>query len=204
MRPLLRITGYLLLGGALWTAVITGRLLADGSHHLKKAVQTRDAGDRAAAVASLEDAAKAYFPGSPYPGKALRELGIMARAAEMRGETERAVAIWEVIRRAVLATRHFRQPNEATLETAEQNLRRLRSAAPAPAPREADPAARPEDPSPLGSLALFLGLVGWVLGATWITLRPRRTDGSLLVPMSYAWVGCLGGLVLWGLMAWIL
>ena len=177
--------------------------MSDGKHLFEGAMRLAGAGDRAGAVANLEDAAKAYVPGSLYPDRALRELTIMARAAEMRGDPRQAARIWEVVRRSVLATRHLYQPNEETLEAAEKNLKRLMRET-HPDAVLTNPVPRPDDPSALGSIVLFLGLIAWIAGALWLFLNPRRRDGKPIVPLVYVWGGCLGGLGIWLLTAWLI
>jgi hypothetical protein len=188
--------------GVVVVAVATVRLVNDGHRRFQEALGYTEAEDRDARVVSLEDAAKAYVPGSPYTKKALRELVIMAKAAEMRGEHERAAAIWEVTRRSILATRHLFQPNSELLRRVERNIARLSEVR---FPRHGAEAltARPKDPSPLLSLLLALGLFSWIAGAALIALRPRSKAGHLLVPLPYAWLTCLGGLAGWLLMAWL-
>ena len=202
MRRFAGWASYILLGVAVVIAAATVRLVYSGQRHIQTAIHHMEIGDRDAAVASLEDAAKAYVPGSPYTKEALRELAIMAKAAEMRGELNRAAAIWEVTRRSILATRHFFQPSGNTLERAEGAIERL-SKVRHPEHEAPNLTARPENPSPLGSLLLFLGLISWIIGASLIALKPRSKTGGLLVSPTYAWSACLGGLGMWLIMAWI-
>lgn len=203
MQLLIRIASYVLLGAALVIAVITGRLVSDGKHHFEEALRLEDAGDRDGAVTSLEDAAKAYVPGSPYTERALRELTIMARAAEMRGDRRQSAGIWEVVRRSVLATRHFYQPNEDVLTMAEKQLGRLMGEQ-FPQAAETHLVARPADPSPVGSVILFLGLALWIACALWISVDPRLKDGRPIIPGLYLWGGCLAGIGVWVVMAWLI
>jgi hypothetical protein len=202
MQVLFRIGSYGLLGAALVIAAITARLVSDGKRHFQEAIHLIDSADRDGAVAGLEDAAKAYIPGSPFPRRALRELGIMARAAEMRGEVQRATAIWEVVRRAILATRHLYQPNQEALREAEENLIRLTEER-FPKRSGPSPVQRPEDPSPVSSIILFLGLAVWIGGAFWLCLNPRRRDRKPVIPRHIALVASLFGLALWLMMSWL-
>ncbi len=196
------VAGYVMLGVAMMGSVVTVRLLISGHTHLDEARNLLDTGDRDRAIVHLEDAAKAYVPGSPYTARALRELTIVARAAEMRGELYRARATWEVVRRSVLATRHVFQPNGQTLATAERAIKRL---ADERHPKRDNRVliARPEDPSAFPSLLLCLGLLTWIAGASIIVLGPKGDDGRPLVSPSLAWIACLGGLCIWLLMAWL-
>ncbi len=198
-----RSAGALLLGSAVFTIAITGRLLIDSRRHLDEALRFEGAGDRAAAVSAFESAIKAYVPGSPYPARALRELAILAKGAEMRGDAVRAAAIWEVGRRSILATRHFYQPFGDQLGLAERELVRLRQAQASHRDVAANPIARPADPSPVFSLLLFAGLLCWAGGSLALCFYPnpqRAVDRR----MRYGiWLACLGGLGLWLLMAWL-
>ncbi len=198
-----RLAGVVLLGAVVLVATITGRLLLDGKRHLSEALRLKSSGDRRAAVTELEDAAKAYVPGSPYPTSALRELAIFAKAAEMRGETTRAASIWEVTRRAILATRHFSQPHTVQLENAEREISRLRSDQGGASGASTNPIERPKDPNPIASMLLFVGLITWAGGAIVICLTPRRVEVNSQRIHHVAWAACLCGLALWLLMAWI-
>ncbi|MCP4675011.1 MAG: hypothetical protein GY854_05800 [Deltaproteobacteria bacterium] len=198
-----RLAGVVLLGAVVLVATITGRLLIDGKRHFDEALRLKSSGDREAAVTELEDAAKAYVPGSPYPTSALRELAILAKAAEMRGETVRAAAVWEVTRRAILATRHFSQPHAAQLENAETEITRLRSDQGGTRGTSTNPIERPTDPNPFASMLLFVGLVTWAGGAILLCLTPSRDEANNPRIRRAAWIVCLGGLALWLLMAWI-
>ena len=100
LQALISTLSYVLLGAAVVVAVATVRLIHSGHQRFHEARRFIDSGARDRAIVSLEDAAKAYVPGRPYTKSAIRELAIMARAAEMRGEIDRAAATWEVLRRS--------------------------------------------------------------------------------------------------------
>ncbi len=200
-----RALGAFLLGTAALVALATGRMYRDGRASFEEGMRLADAGDADRATSALEDAARSYAPGSPYPSRALDRLSIMARAAEMRGDPKTALHLWEVVRRSVLSTRHLWQPSEDALRRAEGEIARLRAAAVSER-AEGSPAAargappRPVDPSPFASLLLFAGLLSWIAGAAWLCgvakseahARSRRA----------AWITSLCGLVLWMIMAW--
>jgi hypothetical protein len=200
-----RAFGACLLGAAALVALSTGRMVRDGKASFEEGLKLADAGDALRAASAFEDAARSYAPGSPYPGRALDRLSIMARASEMRGDPETARHLWEVVRRSILSTRHLWQPNEEILARAEGSLAKLgatafseRSEGTAAAARGAPP--RPKDPSPFASLLLFAGLLSWIAGAAWLCgvakseahARSRRA----------AWTTSLCGLALWLIMAW--
>ncbi|MCP4606277.1 MAG: hypothetical protein GY847_38165 [Proteobacteria bacterium] len=195
--------GAVLLGLAVFVLIATARLFFDGRRHLSEALRLKDSGARPTVIAELEDAVKAYVPGSPYPASAIRELEILAKGAEMRGDSMRATAIWEVSRRAILATRHFRQPFIDKLKKAEQEITRLRNVRGKGKPTESNPVERPEDPDPIASLLLFIGLMGWIGGAITICLKPRGKESQSVRFRVYTWTVCLSGLALWIAMAWI-
>lgn len=202
-HPLVRSAGYFLLGLAAVTAVTTLRLMSDGNAGLERAERAMENGDRDAAIAALEDAAKAYVPGGRHVPRALKELTVLARAAEIRGEAERTLKTWEVIRRSVLATRHFFQPNKPFLADAEKAIVRLHQKND-PAVFAPDLIKRPIDPSPLLSLLLFFGLAAWIAGASLWVLCPVGKKGAPLVPKLYSIAISLGGLFLWLLCAgWV-
>lgn len=191
-----QLLGYGMISVAVVIALLTVRLMSDGQEGLKQATYAMESGKRALAAVHLEDAAKAYVPGSPYPRKALRELSIMARAAEMRGELDNAIALWESVRRSVIATRHIYSPNQDFQQLAERNLVRVRSDA-GPLDLAIDLTYRGEDPSVLLSVFIFVGLIVWIVGATLLTLGPKDASGQPIVRNGYAWLLTLVGLCLW-------
>lgn len=191
-----------LFGFAVFVALVSGRLVLESRRSLAEARGLLHAGDRRRALVELEDAAKAYVPGSPYPRAALKELTILAKSAEMRGEQERALFIWDVIRRSVLATRHFVIPNQVVLEQAERAIARLRNSAGEGV--ESESAERPPDPQPFLSLLVFLGLLTWAGSALLLCLLPRGFGDEKRSPKrALAWVGCLCGFGLWLAMCWL-
>lgn len=162
-----RTFGYVMLLVVVIVAFLTIRLMDDAKESLKSATFALETGNRDIAADHLEDAAKSYVPGSPYPRKALRDLAIMARAAEIRGEMSRALALWESIRRSLISTRHIVQPNSDILSEAEQNIVRLRND-PAPQDEAVNLVERPADPSPVLSVLIAVGLLIWIGGTATI------------------------------------
>lgn len=193
----MRILGVFVLGIALLVGTATARLVVEGKQHLDEGRIQKGRGDRFRAVAAFEDAAKAYVPFSPYHLRGLRELEIMAKGATMRGENERALAIWEMTRRSVLASRHFWQPNEHILVRAEQAITNLRSLESQGKASAMSPVARPKDPSPLGSMILFLGFLLWIGGGATLCLGYRSWRSKR------AWAATTLGLSTWLIMAWL-
>jgi len=201
-RLAVRIVAAVLLSVGALLAVASTRLVLDGKGHFEQGEDLARDGDRARAMVELEEAARAYVPGSPYPRRAIERMGIIAKGHEMRGDTASARAAWESIRRSILATRHFAQPNRDLLERAERELTRI-----AGGDRDvsANPSARPEDPSPVASILLFAGLLAWIGGALSLLARPRPEgpDRAASPARLLSWAACLGGLILWLAMSWI-
>jgi hypothetical protein len=127
----------------------------------------------------------------------------MARAHEMRGEVDKARKCWEIIRRAILASRHVVQPQAELLGTAEFQISRL--SAPAPGAGAVDPVSRPRDPHPVLSLLLFFGLLTWLGGSVMLLLARGACPSSPAGRRSraLAWLALLGGLALWLSMSWL-
>jgi len=201
-----RITAAVLLSIGALLAVASTRLVLDSKAHFEDGEDLARDGDRSLALLELEEAARAYVPGSPYPRRAIERIGIIAKGHEMRGDTSSARAAWESIRRSVLSTRHFVQPNRDLLERAERELKRLADARRGHGQgAETNPIARPEDPSPAGSILLFAGLLVWIGGALALLVRPRHEEQqrSFSAGRLLSWTACLGGLVLWLAMSWI-
>ncbi len=195
-RPL-NIVGGVLLGLAAFVAIVTVRVYLDGKNNFETASRLDREGKSERAVASFEDAARSYFPGSPYPERALDRLTIKAKAAQMRGDIADAVTIWESIRRSVLSTRHVVQPNEDILERAEQAIVRLQMVeSDTEGSRGTSRIARPRDPSPIASIILFGGLVLWIGGAAALCVTPRDKARSM-VQLALVWIVCLVGLATW-------
>ena len=200
-----RLAGSALLAVSIFVGLTTARLVLDGRRHLAEARGLAGEDRRREAIAALEDAARAYVPGSPYPDRALDRLAIMAKAAEMRGDRALAASVWESIRRSILASRHVIQPNRRRLEEAEREIGRLASASGSGPPDDAA-TARPADPSPAASILLLLGLAAWISGAAAICLSPRSRGGSPRGRSGLtaaAWAACLAGLALWIAMSWL-
>jgi hypothetical protein len=160
--PLLRFLASAALFVGLGMAVLSGRLFLDGKRHYENAKQAQADGESwRMIVQTYENAAKTYFPGNPYPQRALRELSILARSAEMRGDTRQAVYVWEVIRRSAVSQRHVSQPFKSYLAEAHARLDHLRTTK-NEGSIEKDGL---EDPSTAGVILLWFGLLIWISGA---------------------------------------
>jgi hypothetical protein len=196
--------GAVLLALAIIVSIATVRLFFSGRQHLQEAMRFQDADDSDRAVAKFEDTVRAYMPGSPYPVKALRELDILAKGAEMRGDVDGALSILEVTRRAILSTRHVRQPFGDRLQATEKTIVRLATQHQG-APKESagNLVARPDDPAPVVSILLFVGLLCWAGGGIALFLQPKSSLGSTLKSPFAALIISIGGLVTWIVMAWI-
>jgi hypothetical protein len=190
-----------LLGIGLLVGALTVRLLLQASAHLRAGLAAVASGDIDVGRMELEDAAKAYVPASPYPCRALEELSILARAAEMRGDVDESLLTWEVLRRSVLATRHLVVPNQKALEEANAEIVRLRQSMGMTKSEASATVARPADPSTPLTLLLVLSFGAWILGAAALCAGAGKKQGLVLayVPRArtLAWGLCLCGLVLW-------
>jgi len=186
---------------AIFLGICTGRVFLDGSRHLNKGEKLRRTLNLTGAFAEFEDAARAYFPGSPFPRQALLRMERMAKSMQMRGATDEAIESFQKIRRAILSTRHIAQPNRDILTRVETVLERSRN--------DKDKKlsntmiVRFEDPSPVASLLLTLGLLAWIAGAAGLCLiLPGALKGSK--GRNTLWIITIGGLTLWISMAWII
>jgi hypothetical protein len=190
-----------LLGLGLLVGALTVRLLHQARAHLEAGLAAVASGDIDIARIELEDAAKAYVPASPYPARALAELAILARTAEMRGDVGQALFTWEVLRRSVLATRHLVIPNPKALEEAEAEIVRLRRTTGMEGAQASAAVARPVDPSTPLTLLLVLSFGAWVLGAAALCAGAGKKDGLVLAHLPGARRLALGlslaGLALW-------
>jgi hypothetical protein len=192
--------GYALLGTGIAIAAITFKLTTVGNASLKESEDALAKGDRDGAIEALTDAAKAYVPGARHVGVAQRNLAVIARAAEIRGDDNTALKAWDALRRSILSVRHVFQPFEDTLKEAEKSIIRIREKEPLSVSLEAM-VKRPEDPSVVLSITLFVGLVFWIAGALFWIVRPKGVHQDrmpwirprLCVAISFA-----------GLAAWVL
>jgi len=204
-QTLRRALGATLLGIAAVVALASGRMIRDGGSRFDEGRRLADVRDVYGAAAAFEDAARCYAPGSPYPARAVDRLSIMAKGAEMRGEQELSLYLWEVVRRSILSTRHLWQPNGDALERAERAIVKLRTERTTDA-AETNPAAartappRPKDPSPFASILVFVGLLAWIVGSVWLCVAPKTEPGRS--GRRAAWVCAAGGTGLWIVMAW--
>jgi hypothetical protein len=193
--------GIILFGFGLLVGAMTVRLLHLSRVHLEAGLAAVAAAEVDMARVELEDSAKAYVPGSPYSRRALEELAILAKTEQMRGDTEQSLHTWEVLRRSVLATRHFAIPNRKFLERAEFEILGLRKAEGMDDVLAKGAVARPDDPSPVLSLLLVLSFGAWLVGSAFVAAGVGQKDG--LVPTrlpllrGLPWPLCLGGLILW-------
>ncbi len=202
LQNLRRGLSVVLLAIGLLVAVTTLRMMLDGHRHLEAATERQRAGDRPSVLRELESAAKAYVPGGPYTTRALEELEILAKGAEMRGENEAALATWDLIRRSILATRHVYQPNAERLATAEKEVVRLSKSDSRSGSKTLSRIERPADPSVVATVLLSIGIFAWIGGAVLI-LGTVKKDNISKTARAVMWLMCLGGLALWLGMVWI-
>lgn len=172
-----RILGGIALTVGILVAVGTFRMYSDGERHYSAGEQLqRTEGPMLQIVLEYEEAARAYFPGSPYPKRSLHKLLILAKSAQMRGERQLALYIWDVIRRSTLVTRHLFQPNKNYLVASEKAILVLRDTSSVPPDEIGNLVAHPDDPSVILSLVLFLGIAMWIGGTVAVCVfHPSRT-----------------------------
>ncbi|MBN2716731.1 MAG: hypothetical protein JXX14_12835 [Deltaproteobacteria bacterium] len=174
---------------ALGLAVLSVRLYFDGQRHFAAAEQAQSSGDSwRQTVMHYEDAAKSWFPGNPYAHRAFWRLSILAKSAEMRGEHQRAVYIWEVIRRSAVAQRHVFLPFKSYQETAQERLARKGRGQPSRVFGD-NPLATP---SVVWSIFLWLGLAAWIVGTSVAIFSSTRR-----------WQLVTGGVGFLGALLWI-
>ncbi|NLN63175.1 MAG: hypothetical protein GX146_09890 [Myxococcales bacterium] len=207
-----RTTGRIWISAVQWAVFVlaavvvlaTVRLWLDGQRHFSHAVQLQEAdADWVTVVGAFENAARAWMPGSPWPERALWHLSVMGRSASMRGDVAQAIFVWEVVRRSILSTRYWQQPNVSYLAMAEAQLVRLHEQA---AAREAMGKTntvvlqRPADPSPLFSLLIFVGLGTWILASLLLCVSSVQSAGKR---RAVLWVLSVSGFALWAGMSYV-
>jgi hypothetical protein len=200
VRPVLRgaaVAGVLL-------AVLAVRMVTGSHTELTRGAQLQARGDEDAAILALRRAGRLYAPGNPYSQEALTRLSDLGRAAEERGDTERALAAYRAVRGAIMASRSVYVPHPDLLQLADTRIAEL----------SADPAAGSErtaevvlaelrtPPRPrLGwTLLLLAGWLAWVLGAFAFAHEALDEEDRLLARPARLW-GTVIGL---GLGCWVL
>ncbi len=202
-REAFRVAGYVMLGAAVSVAAVTFHLTAQGNRKLADAKDALASRDRSAAVEALSDAAGAYVPGAAHVRAAHRDLEIIARAAEIRGDGALSLKAWDALRRSILSVRHLYQPFGETLVEAEKSVVRIRGKALGAADSNTL-VRRPKDPSKLLSVFLFFSLCAWIFGASLWAAVPLRKDRAAWIRPEVSALICLIGLTSWLFFAFVI
>jgi hypothetical protein len=182
VKAAIAIAGIVLAGvGALaLRVVLEGRAaLAEGD-----AASARQ--HHADAIAAWESAARWYLPGAPHVDQAYARLVVSARS-----NRPHALAAWQAVRRAALATESVWTPHSEDLAAANAALARARAIDPDgataagadPAAREAWYAAglaRPVRPSTPAVVLAIGGILCWLAGITLVVRRGFDAAGRVV------------------------
>ena len=194
----------LALFAGLGVSVLTIRLYIDGKHQYESARDAQQQSDSWQKVVMVyENSVKTYFPGNPYPQRALWELSILARSAQMRGDFHQARYIWEVVRRSAVSQRNFHQPFIKYISDARRNLSKLQGTETSRGTRNMRGRVGAvandglEDPPVAGVVILWLGLSIWIVGAL---LAIWQENGKKRL---VCWTVSLAGTMIWILTAFI-
>ena len=207
-RPVWRVAAVAIavVFGVLATA--TARELSTGSRAVAEADAAIVRGDQGAAIAAARAAAEAVVPGSPYPTRGYERLEGLGRDAEARGDDATALAAWQAMRSAAVATHGVGVRTQGWLALANDSIVRVGAGA---APSSSDPSKpriaarlrgdalldslqRSETPASVtfallaaGSIALF----GGVARIAWLASRPLSLKGVTVASV----VALAGGVV---------
>ena len=205
-RPWGKLFAALTLGTATFVVLLTTRVVLESKAMYESALSAMNSDDAPAALDAFESAVKAYAPGNPYSEAAAIKISLMAKAFRMRGENRSSLKAWEVLRRSILATRHFGQPYGDLLADAESAIDSLTTATTAKQNNDKSDlppktrVSRPDDPSPITSIAVAAGLLLWIAGSI-VVLSTGKKQKTKAAPLG--WLVSVGGLVTWLLAAWI-
>ena len=141
-------------------AILTVRLFSDGRQQYEAAEMAYSSGEPwRKMVLHYENAAKTYFPGNPYSKRAFWRLSILAKSAQMRGDSQRARYIWEVIRRSAVSQRYVIQPFAVYEQEAKRQISLIRTGHP-----DMSGGDKIISPSAVWSVLLWFGLLTWIVG----------------------------------------
>lgn len=205
-----RIATVVLVGLAL-LGVVYGRVLFESRREWQEGRQWLAKDDPDEAIVHYRRAALWYAPINPWCGAALDGLAAIAKRAERRGETERALAAWRAVRGSILGTRSFYTPTPGRLRTANRHIAALMAKQPRPAQDigKSERALarehlvlleRDDSPSVFWSIVLLAGFFGWVGAAFAFIYRGLDAEGRLVRPLAARW----GSVVVVGIAVWIL
>jgi hypothetical protein len=109
-------------------ATFTVREISMGARAIDDADAALARGDTRGAIAAARAAAEAVVPGSPYPARGYERLEGLARDAEGRGDDATALAAWQAMHAAALATEGPGVRTAAWRTEADEGIARVGSA----------------------------------------------------------------------------
>ena len=169
-------------------AILTVRLFSDGRQQYEAAEMASSSGDPwRKMVMHYENAAKTYFPGNPYSKRAFWRLSILAKSAQMRGDSKRARYIWEVIRRSAVSQRYLVQPFAQYEREAQHQISLIRTGR-----SNAIVSDVIISPTVLWSILIWIGLLIWIAGVSLcifaVEWRRKLYSGAISVLGLITWV----------------
>ncbi len=159
-------------------AVVCARVLTDARSELDAGRRALAEGRDEVGVRRLRRAAHLYLPLSPYTRDAYDALESYARAAESRGQNDRALTAWRAVRSSALSTRWLVIPYRERLERANRRIARLMSLLPPPPVDRGATQAQLEErhlallqedraPDPAWVVLMGVGFALWMSSVAW-------------------------------------
>ncbi len=175
------------LAAGLVALVACARVLAESRAELDVGRAELAAGRVDAGVRHLRRAAHLYLPASPHVRDAYDALEAAARAAEARGQNDKALAAWRAVRASCLATRWLVVPYADRLARANRRIARLMALLPPPPVDRDVPQAQREErhlalllqddaPAPAWVVVMGLGFAAWAGAVAWAARRGWDDD----------------------------
>lgn len=168
-------------------AVVCARVLSDSRSELDAGRRALAEGRDEVGVRRLRRAAHLYLPLSPYTRDAYDALESYARAAESRGQNDRALTAWRAVRSSALSTRWLVIPHRERLERANRRIARLMSLLPPPPVDRGATQAQLEErhlallqedraPDPAWVVLMGIGFALWMSCVAWAARRGWDDD----------------------------
>ena len=192
-----------------FVGLVYGRVLFESRREWTEGRQWLAKDDPDEAIVHYRRAALWYAPINPWCVAALDGLAGIARRAERRDETERALSAWRAVRGSILGVRSFYTPMPARLRAANRRVAALMAKQPRPAQdlRKTEGALareplalleRDEAPSAFWSVVLLVGFFGWIAAAFAFVYRGLDADGRIVRAQAVRWAGVVvAGLAIW-------
>jgi hypothetical protein len=181
----------LICGGGVY-----GRLLYLGWSEFSAGTAALSARDPKEAVIHFDRALQFYLPWGGASESAAKELLRLAKEFEAEGETQSALEAYRTVRGGLYGARSFFVPHPEWIALCDERIARLVSKLPPETEKEKGQAEEeryrnalalmtaPSRPRLTGSLAVVVGLLGWVggtLGLIWRALDRRSGMGRRLL-----------------------